>query len=236
MIFAPALTTVFLVCRPPESPSRRECSGNEEATTWLDPSLRNWRTAAGFLDPRIQADLNGDQTKLARLLKSAAIWLTPAAVEGYVESDFSEMSAETRETLTSSVADFESVSRQIPSNQPASPDQLRRALPPFLKMLKALDGYLDPEAVRCINSLMTSVGRTKCLVFPAGPVRFDGRPICFRATIVLRDEVPASPEFARITSDLRHMVRDVLEKNGIDRWPYVRFTSASETNLLFGIA
>jgi len=41
--------------------------------------LRNLRTAAGFLSADRAIGFNGDQNKLARVLKSAAIWLTPSA-------------------------------------------------------------------------------------------------------------------------------------------------------------
>ena len=98
--------------------------------------LRNLRAAAGFLSPDVQTDFRGDQAKFARVLKSAAMWLTPRAVEDYDETEFSELPMDQRQRLTKGVAEFESVAREVPENKPASPDSGAAPCRPSWQLLK----------------------------------------------------------------------------------------------------
>jgi hypothetical protein len=195
--------------------------------------LRNLRTAAGFLSPSVHTDHNGDNAKMTRLLKSAAIWLTPAAVEGYDEAEFIELAAETRVRLTKSVSDFKAIASKVPNDQPAPPDQAERALQAFRDILDVLKDYLDHDAVRAHQLLDGQTWPDYVVGFSCEAGHDSTGDPCLWITLMLRDDIPNRPDFLNVTNELRQKVADVLEKNGIDRWPYFRFGSAYESDLLY---
>ena len=195
--------------------------------------LRNLRTAAGFLSPTVRSDFYGDQHKLARVLKSAAIWLTPGAVEEYDEIDFPELPADERKTLTNGIRAFQQVAQDVPSNQPASEDQLRRALPAFLAILDVLKDYLDHDAVRAHQLFDDQTWPDYVVGFSSQAGEDSTGDPCLWVTIFLTNDIVDRPDFGRLTWELRRKFVDVLEKAGIERRPYVRFWSVSERDILY---
>lgn len=54
--------------------------------------------------------------------------------------------------------------------------------------------------------------------------------------VVVDDAAAASGNFPSVAAEIRDAIRDVLQKAGIDRWPYVRFRTRSEEAELAGDA
>jgi hypothetical protein len=104
------------------------------------------RNAVRFVAPRVEADgPYDDLDKLKKMLRAATIWLTPKSVAEYDPQDFASLPREEWEALEKDVSAFGAVARDVPPQQPATREQVQAALPPFLKVVKAVRKIMRDE-------------------------------------------------------------------------------------------
>jgi len=195
--------------------------------------LGNVREAAHFLAPTVQSDGSLDNTQLARTLRSAEVWLTPSAVKGYDENDFSELPPDELRRLSDNVDRFATVARTVPNDQPASKQQVEVALPAFRTILEILKVRLDPEAVRAHQLLEGQEWPDYVRDFKCEAGEDSSGDPCLWVWFVIDDEIPTRKDFGRIGTELREKARNVLRTNGIERFPYFGVRSASEREAFY---
>jgi len=94
------------------------------------------RNAIRFLAPALETDgaaLNGNA--LAQRLRQATTWLTPRSVAGFKPDDFLDLPPEQRDELRHAVELFRAVAAEVPAPDAATPEQLEKALPSFLRIV-----------------------------------------------------------------------------------------------------
>ncbi len=183
----------------------------------LGEFLQNLRNAASFVFPNVHAD--GDERKnreWLRILRSATIWLTPAAVKGFRPADFYGLPSDTLEELKQRVSRFKAIAANVPSKQPATEQQINAALPELLRIVEILEANLGPEAVRA-QRLLEDVDWPAYVLgfFCESAEAWDGEPM-LRIWIVVTDEVANRQDFFPMSLDLERKVQEILQRNGIE--------------------
>src|SRR5688572_3868655 len=112
--------------------------------------LRNITTAAKFLSPTVASDsASVDADAVEDMLTRAALWLTPAAVNGFDPNEFWSLSAAEKEALRTSVQRFRDLASSVPADGPAPPAIVAQALAAFVDILRRTGPYTgfgrDPE-------------------------------------------------------------------------------------------
>jgi hypothetical protein len=165
-----------------------------------------------------------------RRTADAAVWLTPATVRGFEADDFPELSHADRRELERNVQKFERVAEQVWLSQPASAREIAAAQSAFRSILKVMDPYLptDEETRKLRKAL-------KAVRFPDAALTWvcefgqdsTGDPAVW-IWVIVDDEAADDPAFTNTTIHLQRDILIALQKAGIDRWPYLRFHTASE--------
>jgi hypothetical protein len=115
------------------------------------------RTAVAFLTPRVEVDNPyTDVRKMEQALGRAAIWLTPKSVEGFDPHDFADLPEQERQSLVENVQQFMHVAETVPSNQPATPQQIQAALLPFMNIVEAVREMVRREWIEAAGKLVES--------------------------------------------------------------------------------
>jgi hypothetical protein len=200
----------------------------------LDTFWWTLKSAARSSFGRVRSDSPHVATSsLERRLRNAVPWLTPAAVEGFDPNDFSFLSLDEREELRSSVEEFRRVAATVPPSGPASDEQIRAAGAAFDRILEILrpDTNPDVDALRASKILEN-------LRFPEVVKliwEFDtdaaGDP-AIRVWVVLKDEVAERPNYFEDAVRIRDQIDLALRRQGVRRWPYILFHTASEQRSL----
>lgn len=198
----------------------------------------NVRTGARFVAPTAAADSPFmDAAEIERRLRRATTWLTPESVNGFREEDFSFLNSSERRELADAVTGFRTIARRIPPDQPATDQQIREALPHFLRIFTILrpDKYNDPEALvlgkqveqRLAGSLPEAV---LDLRFETGE-DVGGQPALW-IWVILKDEAVQGDALAKNTQAIRQILHRAVRELGFAHWPYVHFRTASELQYL----
>jgi hypothetical protein len=193
------------------------------------------RAARNFLFHHVDGDRErSGPDDVARRPARAAIWLSPASVRGFDVSDFPELTEPVREELREHVEAFARIAGQVPPTEPVNEEQLEAARQSFLSILRIMEPYLPTgEETRMLRDAMKNVR------FPAGVLTWEfefgrdstGDPAVW-IWIVVDDTAANEPGFDREANLLPRQIREALRKSGIERWPYVRFRTASEQKAL----
>lgn len=195
----------------------------------------NVRSAAAMITPTVTADsprINHDQ--IERILRRAAIWLTPRAVEGFEERDFDFLNMDERVQLSEAVRLFRDVAVQVDPKQPARPEQMQAALPYFQRIVEILGSnkYSDSDAFMLGKSIERHIaGRVPNTVLE---LRFEtgddsSGDAGLWVWVVLDDRVADDDEeLLANTSAIEQLITDAVRQLGIRRWPYVRFRTNSD--------
>jgi hypothetical protein len=194
--------------------------------------LDNFRIARNLYNhPRVQSDTGQlDPQAVGLLISRAAIWLTPKSVKGFNPADFPELGPLRQTELQSAVQDFLAVARQVPPNDPASPEQLTNATSAFAKMLDILQPYIpSPEDADNVEEALTHVQ------FPPWVVNWDyeldsdkdGDPAVW-VNLYADESTAPRKEFGRLASQMSASIRRALSDTGSLRRPYIRIRTAVE--------
>jgi hypothetical protein len=200
--------------------------------------LQNLRTARNVFFDRVgpqsaHEDLRDPRSQLAR----AIIWLAPATVSGFNPSQFGELPPDVREQLKDRVQQFLDVARHVRADKPTQ-DEIQRAMPVFLDIVKILDPYLSAdEEARRIREVLEGVE------FPPGIVTWDfavgadstGDP-AVRIWLFLDEDVVRRKEVSRVMTAARQRIHDALAAAGIQRWPYVHARTPEEQRALGSVS
>lgn len=194
--------------------------------------LDNFRIARNlFVHSRVEADSpRKDTVATAKLLARSAIWLTPKSVKAFNAADFPELGLDRQRELQDAVQAFLAVANQVPSEEPATEEQLGNATVAFAKMLEILGPNLPtPEEGRKVAKALQSVEFPPWVVnwdYELGSDEEGGAAVWIN---LFADRKLASPnEFGRFASQVTQKIRQALSANGVARWPYIRVRTTAE--------
>jgi hypothetical protein len=201
----------------------------------LDEFWRNVKIAASLLWPDVLTDAPDiDSDRLARRLRSAAMWLTPATMEGFDPEDFKLLSPSEREDLKESVEGFRRIAEQVPDDGPARQEQVEEALPKLRRILGILrpDRNPDVDAFRTAKVLENlrlpdDVRDDVVRIFPEFDTDWTGEPMTL-VWVILKDEVADRPTFFEETDRIQRAIEGALRRQGDRLHPRVRFRTVSE--------
>ncbi|MEX2560735.1 MAG: hypothetical protein WD403_12515 [Pirellulales bacterium] len=203
----------------------------------LNEFLLNVRTAARLIAPTAIADSPRlGSAEIEDTLRSAAVWATPRAVEGFDHHEFQFLPSSEQESLRRSVEGFLNVVRHVPSNKPATNQQVRKALPAFKTIIEVLrpDRYADPDAFvigkqveQQAHPLPSSVAELR---FETGDDA-TGQPAIW-VWVVFKDEAGQNVASLTNVKHVRELLETAVRKLGVKHWPYVRFRTASDLSPL----
>jgi hypothetical protein len=163
-----------------------------------------------------------------------AMWLTPASVRGFDLDYFRDLPEAVQLELAQGISDFVRVSQAVGQSGPPTPQQLEDATRSFMSILRIMEPYLPTsDETRRLRAAMSE------LPFPPEVLTWEfefGRDSTGEAAVwiwVLVDDAAANDARFTTTSDrLQREIRQSLQRTGLDRWPYVRFRTASEQKAL----
>jgi hypothetical protein len=117
--------------------------------------IQNVRGAVQFVAPRVEADNPYTRPQdLEKKLRHAAVWLTPRSVKGYRPDDFQDLPSDRQAKLRQAVEKFTAVAGEVPHATPATPGQVRAALPHFMAVVTTLQDVLRQEWLGEINQVL----------------------------------------------------------------------------------
>jgi hypothetical protein len=196
----------------------------------LEQFWRNVKIGASYVWPDVQTDVAGlDRKRLARLLKNAPFWLTPATVEGYDPGDFAFVPQTEQDELKTSVEGFRKVAETVPDDGPATKEQIQEALPRFRRILEVLqlDRIPDVDGFRAVKLLESLRFPEIVKVIWEFDTDVAGEP-AIRVWAVMKDEVARRPGLYPKQVMIRDRIDVALRRLGI-RWrPYIGVRRASE--------
>lgn len=171
---------------------------------------------------------------IERILRSAVLWLTPAAVQGFDERDFDFLPSHERDQLSRSVRDFTHVARQVDPRKPATDSQIQEALPHFLRIVEILGAnkYADPDALVLGKRIEQQIaGRIPEAVlelrFETGEDSSGGEGLW--VWVVLKDDVAKdNSELLNAVGEIRELLKDAARQLGLKPWLYVRFRTPAD--------
>jgi hypothetical protein len=185
--------------------------------------------------PRVVVDSPRlDARRIEDMLRTTDPWLTPEAVAGFDEKDFSFLPDDERGRLAGLVAAFRGVAETVSPTGPAPRDAVERALPLFRDIVQSLefDRYGDAEAFRLGKLLEREIAPRRPpelaeLRFNTG-LDHSGDP-ALRIWAFLSDEASDTDEhFLETAQTLRNLLDSAARRVAPDRWPYISFRSLAE--------
>lgn len=171
-----------------------------------------------------------DPAMMPRSPTQRAIWLTPSSVKGFRADDFQELETAQQRALADAVQVFERIAKQVPSDAPATDQQLSEAKVAFERILTILGNYLPnhEEAIPIRTALAT-------LDFPSWVLNWDYEVGSDEDSVpaiwitLYADERAIPPDqLGRRASEMIPKLRSSLMGAGIHRWPYIRIRTARE--------
>ncbi len=195
----------------------------------------NVRTGARRVAPRAVVDSPKlEASQIEKGLRVSDLWLTPKAVDGYSEADFSFLPENERRRLTQLVESFRQIAFMVPPAEPATPELVEQALPLFRDIVGALefDRYGDVEAYRLGKQIENAIrGRRPAelaeLRFNTGLDQTGDLGLWIWA-ILTDDTAVDDQQFFTHTERVRKLLDVVSRSIEPSRWPYIRFCTVSE--------
>jgi hypothetical protein len=167
----------------------------------------------------------------------ADMWLTPATVADFSESDFVALPSGQRTQLRDAVAQFRSVAERGAS---ATPVEVEAALAAFDTILTILEPYIaSPESER-VREAIWSVWKEERWWIPTFDYEIGddstGDPAVWIWLILNDDRDIEARETREWLRRVRLAIRSALQDRGVERWPYISVRSRSETKELMARA
>jgi len=175
-----------------------------------------------------------DEGTIERKLRATTLWVTPGAIAGFDEKDFSFLPESERTRLAKLLTDFRQVASAVSPGAPVPNDALERALPLFRDIVISLsfDRYEDPEALRLGKLIEQAIESDRPpelaeLRFNTG-LDHTGDPALW-IWVFLTEEVSKKDEdFLRAAQRLRAILDPIARRVDPDRWPYLSFRPITE--------
>jgi hypothetical protein len=205
----------------------------------LDEFWRNVKIAASLLWPDVETDAPGlDSDQLARRLRNAGLWLTPATVEGFDPDDFKFLSPSERDELKKNVEGFRRVAETVPDDGPTTPEQVEEALPMLRRILEVLQPDRNPDVdyfrtAKILENLRLpyDVRDDVVRIIHEFDTDWTGDPGVW-VWVILKDEVAERPTFFGDTERIGKAIEVALLRQGIRLSPHIHFRTASEQDEL----
>ncbi len=174
-----------------------------------------------------------DSGAIERVLRRETLWLTPRAVAGFNEADFTFLPDAERTRLNQLVTEFREIASRVSLATAANDDEVAQALPLFRDIIGMLefDRYGDAEAYKIGKQVEHSIGATRPaelaeLRFYTGADNTGDPSIWIWA--ILKDEAAAKAVFGRVTRSIRELLTEAANEAAPTLWPYVGFRTVSE--------
>jgi hypothetical protein len=195
----------------------------------------NVRTGARYFSPQAIVDAPRlDAEAIERMLRERTHWLTPRAVAGFDEKEFSFLPDGERVKLAKLVADFQTVASSISPTAPVADDAVERALPLFRDIVRLLefDRYGDADAFRLGKLIEREIAPRRLpelaeLRFHTG---FDhsGDAALWIWVFLTEDVSKNDDAFLKVAQRLRATLDPIARRVAPDRWPYLSFRPITE--------
>jgi hypothetical protein len=201
----------------------------------LDDFWMNVRTAARLPVPQSLVDSPQlDAEAIDRALRITTAWLSPSAVAGFFEQDFSFLTDAERVRLAELHRDFlAAVTKKSQTALPAG-DLIEKALPIFRGIVQALeyDRYGDPTAFRLGKLIEKAIAARRPpelaeLRFNTGSDH-SGDPALWIWAFLSADVSDSDEKFLETAQELRDLLDPAARQVSPDRWPYISFRSMAE--------
>jgi hypothetical protein len=174
-------------------------------------------------------------------LQLADLWLTPATIADYSDSDFVYLPPQQRTQLRQAVENFRKVAEVVEASSTVTPEYVAEALAAFETIRIVLKPFTDPES----EKVRLAIWRA----WQAESVRdwiptFDyelrdnstGDPSAW-VWFILNDDVEIEADQTyKSLNRLQWRTRQELQKDGIERWPYTSVRLRSEVKELMARA
>lgn len=195
----------------------------------------NVRMGARLIVPQAFVDappLNADD--LTARLRSATLWLTPQAVDGFDAADFTFLPATERTELSKWVKEFQDTAAAVNPTAPAPQEVVEKALPLFRNIVQTLefDRYNDDEAFRLGKLIEQEISRYRPpeladFRFKTGRDH-TGDPGLWIWVFLSDEASKTDDEFLETVRRLRGLLDPVARRVAPDRWPYLSFRALAE--------
>jgi hypothetical protein len=197
----------------------------------IDDFWLNLRTAASLFAPTATADsARVDAGHVERMLRGAAMWLTPGSVDGFDPNDFRFLGEEQQETLRMSIERFRAAASQVPGNEPATRSQAEEGRAAFGEILRILQPhrFRDAESFRT-QVLLERELRGQLPRWVTGLSCETGTDVVGDPAVWIWVEVTdAATKKGRIEKagqGLHERIAAAYRRVGGRRWPFIRFRS-----------
>ncbi len=175
-----------------------------------------------------------DAEAIDRALRKTNLWLSPGAVAGFVEGDFSFLPDAERSRLVALYSDFlAAVKTKNQASVPAG-ELIDEILPTFRGIVQALefDRYGDPTAFRLGKLIENAIASRRPpqlaeLRFNTG-TDHSGDPAVWIWAFLSADVSESDDKFLEAAQELRDLLDPVARQVAPDRWPYISFRSMAE--------
>jgi hypothetical protein len=201
----------------------------------VDDFWMNVRTAARLPVPQSLVDSPQlDAEAIDRALRITTAWLSPSAVAGFFEQDFSFLTDAERLRLAELHRDFlEAVTKKSQTALPAG-DLIEKVLPIFRGIVQALeyDRYGDPTAFRLGKLIEKAIAARRPpelaeLRFNTGSDH-SGDPALWIWAFLSADVSDSDEKFLETAQEFRDLLDPAARQVSPDRWPYISFRSMAE--------
>lgn len=193
------------------------------------------RTAAKLFAPQVIVDAPQlDAGEIERILRGTTLWLTPGAVAGFDEKDFSFLPEAEQTRLAKLVTEFRQEASNVSPTTPVPDDALERALPLFRDIALSLgfDRYEDAEAFRLGKLIEQKLQphwpkEIAELRFNTG-LDHSGDPALWIWALLTEEVSKNDEDFLKAAHRLRAILDSIARRVAPDRWPYLSFRPITE--------
>jgi hypothetical protein len=195
----------------------------------------NVRIAARYFAPQAIVDSPRlDTEAIERMLREQIHWMSPGAVAGFDEQEFSFLADGERSRLAMLVADLRAVASSQSPTASVADDAVEKALPIFRDIVQLLefDRYGDVEAYRLGKMIEQEIAPRKPpelaeLRFNTG-LDHSGDPAVWIWAFLTEDVSRNDDTFLKAAHRLRAVLHHVARRVAPDRLPYLSFRPVSE--------
>ena len=201
----------------------------------------NVRRATTALSPWARIDSQRiDAADIERELRALPAWLNSKCAEGFNPDEFSFLPEANRKKLASLVRRVREVASKVPLFATATPEQVDRAVPPFLEIIAMLEfqRYADADAYIWGKQIERFIVPYRPpiladLRFETGLDHTSDPGIWI--WMIVTDAAVEVPEFRTNTNFIRRLLDTASRAVAPERWPYIRLRTVAEQAEIEGV-
>ncbi len=197
----------------------------------LTQFLQGVRNGGMLIAPRASAEHQSNAATIEDRLRRPDLWLTPKTVEGFDANDFTYLTNDQKSALAKNVAEFRQVATTVPSDGPATRQQVAAASEPFREIYETVQRYFSKDFL-AVRSAITGLFASGA--FPDFVATFDlqvendstGDPAVW-VWLIVDDAADENLAFHAIRP-AQQTIADRLAELGIERFVYLSIRSVNE--------